>query len=77
MKRVLAGFALGALAFDGSAMAADISPGMALKAPRLIYDWTGFYLGGHIGYGGGSFGPGSNPLPAQGVFLPPSPTGPG
>ncbi|UFS74741.1 carbohydrate porin [Tardiphaga sp. 37S4] len=75
MKRVLAGFALGALAFDGSAIAADISPGMALKAPRLVYDWTGFYLGGHIGYGGGSFGPGSNPLPAQGVFLPPSPTG--
>jgi high affinity Mn2+ porin len=77
MRRVLAGFALGALAFDGSAIAADISPGMALKAPRLqsVYDWTGFYLGGHMGYGGGSFGPGANVLPAQGVLLPPSPTG--
>jgi high affinity Mn2+ porin len=77
MRRVLAGFALGALALDGSAFAADTPAGMAVKAPRLqpVYDWTGFYLGGHMGYGDGSFGPGTNALPAQGVLLPPSPTG--
>lgn len=40
-----------------------------------VNDWTGFYVGGHVGYGGGSFGPGTNPLPEQGVFFPHSLTG--
>ena len=44
-------------------------------ASKAVYNWTGFYLGGHVGYGGGSFGPGTNPLPDQGVFLPHSVTG--
>ena len=50
---------------------------MSLKAPALrpAFDWTGFYLGGHVGYGGGSFGPDTNPLPLQGVFFPHSITG--
>ncbi len=43
---------LGALA--GSAQAADLSGTMATKAPPPVvpvaYDWTGFYLGAHIGY---------------------------
>ncbi|MET0719431.1 MAG: carbohydrate porin [Tardiphaga sp.] len=54
-------------------MAAD----MPVRARQIqaAYDWTGLYLGGHFGYGGGSFGPGANSLPAQGVLLPPSPTG--
>lgn len=70
---VLAGVALGALALGGPVSAAD----MALKAPvyKAVYDWTGFYVGGHVGYGGGSLGPGTNPLPEQGVFLPHSVTG--
>ena len=57
----------------GPACAADLP----LKAPvyKAVYDWTGFYVGGHVGYGNGSFGPGTNPLPAQGVFLPDSVTG--
>src|ERR1700730_1460829 len=56
------------LAMCSAAVAAD----MPLKAPvhGAVYDWTGFYLGGHVGYGGGSFGPGTNPLPEQGVFFP-------
>jgi high affinity Mn2+ porin len=61
------------LAMCSAAVAAD----MPLKAPvyRAVYDWTGFYLGGHVGYGGGSFGPGTNPLPEQGAFFPHSVTG--
>jgi len=71
--RIAAGAALGALAVDHVASAADLP----LKAPALkaIYDWTGFYVGGHVGYGGGSFGPDTNPLPLQGVLFPYSTTG--
>src|SRR5215472_7870954 len=66
-------FALGLLAGASTAHAAD----MPLKAPglRSVYDWTGFYVGGHFGYGGGSLGAGTNPLPLEGIFLPHTPTG--
>jgi high affinity Mn2+ porin len=66
-----------ALANPPFAAAADRSAKLAVKAPvrAAIYDWTGFYVGGHFGYGDASFGPGTNPIPLQGVFLPPSPTG--
>jgi high affinity Mn2+ porin len=41
-----------------SADAADIAAPMAVKAPpspaASSVDWTGFYLGGHLGYAGGS-----------------------
>jgi high affinity Mn2+ porin len=58
-------------------IAADLPANLPMKAPvrSAIYDWTGFYLGGHVGYGGGSFGPGTDPLPEQGVFFPHSVTG--
>ncbi len=71
--KMFAGMGLSLLALDGTAVAAD----MPLKAPafKAVYDWTGFYLGGHVGYGGGSFGPGTNPLPEQGVLFPHSVTG--
>jgi high affinity Mn2+ porin len=71
--RVFVGAGLGMLVLDGPAAAADLP----LKAPafKAVYNWTGFYLGGHVGYGGGSFGPGTNPLPEQGVFFPHSVTG--
>ena len=39
------------------------------------YEWTGFYLGGHFGYGTGSFGPETNAEPLQGAFFPHSVTG--
>jgi high affinity Mn2+ porin len=66
-----------ALANSPFAVAADLSAKLAVKAPvrSTIYDWTGFYVGGHFGYGDASFGPGTNPIPLQGVFFPPSPTG--
>jgi high affinity Mn2+ porin len=63
----------GLLAVCTPVAAADLP----LKAPAQtrVYEWTGFYVGGSFGYGGGSFGPGTNPLPLQGVFLPHSVTG--
>ena len=73
LEHALAGAVFGALALGCPAMAAD----MPLKAPHLrpAFDWSGFYIGGHVGYGGGSFGPDTNPLPLQGVFFPHSITG--
>jgi high affinity Mn2+ porin len=72
-KCAFPGLGLGMLAIANSANAADLP----LKAPALqtVYNWTGFYIGGHVGYGGGSLGPGTNPVPGEGVFLPPSVTG--
>lgn len=68
-----AGAALGAAAFGTPGAAAD----MAVKSPvrDAIYNWTGFYVGAHVGYGDGSLGPGTNPLPEQGVVFPPTITG--
>ena len=60
------------LALAAPTFAAD----MPVKVPAsTVYDWTGFYVGGHFGYGVGSFGPGTNPLPGQGALLPHSVTG--
>ena len=77
-NRTLAASVLGILALAGPAVAGDI-PAKALplkaKAASVVYDWTGFYVGGHFGYGGGSLGPGTNALPLQGVLFPHSVTG--
>ena len=76
MKRKSAIVLLWAFAWDIPAFAADASLKMPAKAASsAVFDWTGFYVGGHVGYGGGSFGPGTNPLPEQGVFFPHSLTG--
>lgn len=70
---LIASAALGALALGAPAQAADLP--LKAAALKTVYDWTGFYVGGHFGYGDASFGPGTNPLPLQGVFFPHSPTG--
>src|ERR1700682_4667182 len=72
-EHVVAGAVFGALALGSPVVAAD----KALKAPayKSVYYWTGFYLGGHVGYGDGSLGPGTNHLPEQGAFFPHSVTG--
>lgn len=46
---------LAVLALAGPAAAADVASGIALKAPINApdYDWTGAYLGGHVGYSRG------------------------
>ncbi len=51
--------------------AAPLPPAPALPA----YNWTGGYLGFHFGYGGGSFGPRTNPVLDEGVIFPPTITG--
>lgn len=51
-ESVFAGVALGALTLEGTAAAAD----MPVKAPHIqtVFDWTGFYIGAHAGFGRGS-----------------------
>jgi len=51
---VFASVALGMLALDGPAIAADVS--LPVKAPHIqsVFDWTGFYIGAHAGFGRGS-----------------------
>jgi high affinity Mn2+ porin len=72
-EQILRPAALSTIALGGPASAADL----ALKAPAYsaVYDWTGFYLGAHTGYGDGSLGPRTNPIPEQAVFFPPTVTG--
>lgn len=59
------------------AAAADLPASMPIKAPvrAAIYNWTGFYVGGQVGYGQGGFGPDTNPIPEQAVFFPHRVTG--
>ncbi len=65
---LLAGIALGAFACDAPVRAADMK--LPVKAPYLqsVFDWTGFYVGGHTGYGlGHSNAVLSDPIPAASV----------
>ncbi|MBR0906620.1 carbohydrate porin [Bradyrhizobium liaoningense] len=55
------------------ALTSDLSAGVPNSGKP--YAWTGFYAGGHFGYGAAAFSHGANPLPAQGVLLPQSATG--
>src|SRR5260370_24642146 len=65
-----------ALALLGASPAHAGDAAMPTKAPALpAYDWTGAYLGGHFGYGGGSLGFGTNPVLDEGVVFPPTITG--
>lgn len=51
MKNVTLGI-LGAIAMTGSAAAADMAPryAKAAPAPIAVYNWTGCYIGGNVGY---------------------------
>src|SRR6185437_5015471 len=65
MKKILLG-AAAFVAFAAPAFAADLqartyTKAPVYRAPEAIYNWTGFYLGGHIG---GAF-PGGNNLEAN------------
>src|SRR5438105_1400934 len=52
-----------------------VAPLPVKAAAQTRYDWTGFYVGGHFGYGWGSLGPGANAIPSTGTILPTSVTG--
>ena len=55
MKRIWMGAALASLLVSAAA-AADLAPRTYTKAPvvpPVVYDWTGFYIGGNIGYSWG------------------------
>lgn len=71
--RTAAALASGVLVLPGAGFAADLP--LKARAAKTVYDWTGFYVGGHFGYGDASFGPGTHPMPEQGVALPHSATG--
>jgi high affinity Mn2+ porin len=51
-ESVFAGVGVSLLVLDGPTVAAD----MPVKAPYLqpVFDWTGFYIGAHAGYGRGT-----------------------
>jgi outer membrane immunogenic protein len=57
-KALLAGAAIAALTLGAlPATAADIANRPVYKAPvavPVVYNWTGFYIGGNVGYGWGS-----------------------
>src|SRR5262245_48546504 len=54
MKKVLiTSGALVVLIAGGPAMAAEIGVGAPPPAYALVNDWSGFYVGGHTGYGWG------------------------
>ena len=70
MKKFLLGTAALAL-FAGPAFAADMQPrpytkAPAYTAPAVVYNWTGFYIGGHVG---GAFSDGTNLLGEDARFL--------
>jgi outer membrane immunogenic protein len=52
MKHLIA-ICVASAAFASSALAADLAPRMYTKAPVMspAYNWTGFYIGGHVGGG--------------------------
>ena len=76
MKKILlATVALTALSIAAPAMAADMAPAYkaAPMAPIAVYNWTGFYIGGHIGGGWADqnsveLDPGTGAFPTGTVF---------
>ena len=47
-----------------------VAPLPVKASAQAHYDWTGFYVGGHFGYGWGSLGSGANAIPSTGTILP-------
>src|ERR1700751_831041 len=55
MKKILGCIVL-SVCLAASAMAADLAARMPVKAPppvAAVFSWTGFYIGGHVGYASG------------------------
>ena len=59
MKRIFIGIAAVASLLATNAFGADLAARMYTKAPvvpPVVYDWTGFYIGGNVGYSWGRSG---------------------
>jgi outer membrane immunogenic protein len=59
MKRILVGVTAVASLLSVNAFAADLSPRTYTKAPMMVdpgFNWSGFYVGGNVGYSWGSSG---------------------
>src|SRR6266700_7728370 len=54
LQCVLAGAAVGAMTFASPTLAADVILPVKARQFRPAFDWSGFYVGGHLGYGRGS-----------------------
>jgi outer membrane immunogenic protein len=70
MKRLLLG-AAALIAFAAPAFAADMgarpyTKAPAYTAPQVVYNWTGFYVGGHVG---GAFAGNNSLLGSDGRFM--------
>jgi outer membrane immunogenic protein len=48
-----AAVAISAISSISAASAADLAPVFTKAPPPVVYDWTGFYIGGNIGYSWG------------------------
>lgn len=72
MKQILVGSAVAvAMLSASSAMAADLAPRYT-KAPvvaAIVYDWTGFYVGGNVGYSWGRASTDGNLTGTQNVSI--------
>jgi outer membrane immunogenic protein len=54
----------------GAASAADMAvKASPMVAPVAVYNWTGFYIGGNVGYGWGNGDTFFNPLPSGVTFV--------
>jgi outer membrane immunogenic protein len=56
MKRIVVGITAALSLLATSALAADLAPKPYVKAPPVaatVYGWTGFYIGGNVGYSWG------------------------
>ena len=71
MKRLLIGIAAVASLAASSALAADLPARVYTKAPvmAVVYDWTGFYIGGNAGYSWGRAGTDGNQTGTQSVSV--------
>jgi outer membrane immunogenic protein len=72
MKRIFVAVAAIGSLLTTSAFAADLAPRMYAKAPPLpvvVYDWTGFYVGGNLGYSWGRSSDTSTLTNAAGTVL--------
>ena len=70
MKRILAGMVVAA-ALSGSAFAADLGARTYTKAPAMApagTNWSGFYIGGNVGYGWGNGNTDFSFLPSPTLF---------